>query len=79
VAIRLLLEVIEELGCAENAIGVIGIGCYTAFTSTMDVDLVQALHGPRAVGGDRREADAPRHADLHAQGDGDMVNEGSRR
>ena len=45
VAIRLLLEVIEELGCAENAIGVIGIGCYTAFTSTMDVDLVQALHG----------------------------------
>ena len=44
-AIRALLEAIEELGCAESAIGVMGIGCYTAFSSALDVDLVQALHG----------------------------------
>src|SRR5206468_8196215 len=76
VAIRLLLEVIEELGCAENAIGVIGIGCYTAFTSTMDVDLVQALHGraPSLATGAKRMR--PDTLIFTLQGDGDMVNEG---
>jgi 2-oxoglutarate ferredoxin oxidoreductase subunit beta len=44
-ALRMLLEAIESLGCAQRAIGVIGIGCYTALTPLMDVDLVQALHG----------------------------------
>ena len=75
-AIRLLLEVIEELGCAENAIGVIGIGCYTAFTSTMDVDLVQALHGraPSLATGAKRMR--PDTLIFTLQGDGDMVNEG---
>ena len=28
-----------------HTIGVAGIGCYTSFSSTIDVDLVQALHG----------------------------------
>ena len=76
VAIRLLLEVIEELGCAERAIGVIGIGCYTAFTSTMDVDLVQALHGraPSVATGVKRML--PDSLVFTLQGDGDMVNEG---
>ena len=76
VAIRLLLEVIEELGCAENAIGVIGIGCYTAFTSTMDVDLVQALHGraPSVATGAKRMR--PDTLIFTLQGDGDMVNGG---
>jgi len=76
VAIRLLLEAIEDLGCAERAIGVIGIGCYTAFTSTMDVDLVQALHGRApsvATGAKRMRPDALLFT---LQGDGDMVNEG---
>jgi len=75
-AIRLLLEVIDELGCAERAIGVIGIGCYTAFTPTMDVDLVQALHGRApsvATGAKRMRPDALLFT---LQGDGDMVNEG---
>ena len=45
VALRMLLEAIEELGCMSKSIGVIGIGCYTALTSIMDVDLIQALHG----------------------------------
>ena len=76
VAIRILLELIEELGQAQNAIGVVGIGCYTAFTSTMDVDLVQALHGRApsvATGAKRMRPDA---LIFTLQGDGDMVNEG---
>ncbi|MGH0032429.1 MAG: thiamine pyrophosphate-dependent enzyme [Myxococcota bacterium] len=76
VAIRLLLDVIDELGCAERSIGVVGIGCYTAFTSNMDVDLVQALHGRApsvATGVKRMRKD---ELVFTLQGDGDMVNEG---
>jgi 2-oxoglutarate ferredoxin oxidoreductase subunit beta len=76
VAIRLLLEAIDELGCAQRAIGAIGIGCYTAFTSTMDVDLVQSLHGraPSVATGVKRMR--PESLVFTLQGDGDMVNEG---
>jgi 2-oxoglutarate ferredoxin oxidoreductase subunit beta len=75
-ALRVLLEVIAELECAQRAIGVIGIGCYTALTSLMDVDLVQALHGRApsvATGAKRMRRDA---LVFTLQGDGDMVNEG---
>ena len=44
-ALRMLLEAIDELGCAQRAIGVVGIGCYTALSPLMDVDVIQALHG----------------------------------
>jgi len=76
VAIRLLLDVVEELGCAKSCIGVVGIGCYTAFTSAMDVDLVQALHGraPSVATGAKRMQ--PDKLIFTLQGDGDMVNEG---
>ncbi len=75
-AIRVLLEVIEELGCAQCSIGVVGIGCYTAFTSSMDVDLIQALHGraPSVATGAKRMR--PAALTFTLQGDGDMVNEG---
>ncbi len=76
VAIRTMLDVIDELGFAEKTIGVVGIGCYTAFTSTMDVDLVQALHGraPSVATGAKRMR--PDRLIFTLQGDGDMVNEG---
>ena len=75
-AIRVLLEVIEELGCAQRSIGVVGIGCYTAFTSSMDLDLIQALHGraPSVATGAKRMR--PEVLTFTLQGDGDMVNEG---
>ena len=76
VAIRSLLDVVEELGQAQSCIGVVGIGCYTAFTSSMDVDLVQALHGraPSVATGVKRMR--PDTLTFTLQGDGDMVNEG---
>ena len=75
-ALRCLLESIEELGCAQRAIGVIGIGCYTALTPLMDVDLVQALHGraPSVATGVKRMR--PDGLIFTLQGDGDMVSEG---
>lgn len=75
-ALRMLLEAIEAVGCAERAIGVVGIGCYTALTPMMDVDLVQALHGraPSVATGAKRMR--PDSLLFTLQGDGDMVNEG---
>ena len=76
VALRMMLEAIEAIGAAQNNIGVVGIGCYTALTSIMDVDLVQALHGraPSVATGVKRMR--PESLVYTLQGDGDMVNEG---
>ena len=76
VAIRLLLETLTELGLTSSTIGVVGICCYTAFARTLDLDLVQALHGraPSVATGVKRMQ--PDKAVFTLQGDGDMVNEG---
>jgi 2-oxoglutarate ferredoxin oxidoreductase subunit beta len=76
IAVRMMLEAIEELGCLDNSIGVVGIGCYTALTSVIDTDLIQALHGraPSVATGAKRML--PDRLVYALQGDGDMVNEG---
>jgi 2-oxoglutarate ferredoxin oxidoreductase subunit beta len=75
-ALRLFLESLEELGVARRSVMVAGIGCYTAFTGTVDLDLVQALHGraPSVATGVKRMQ--PDCVVFTLQGDGDMVNEG---
>jgi 2-oxoglutarate ferredoxin oxidoreductase subunit beta len=74
--VRILLDTIMELGLATRSIAVIGIGCYTTFSGTLDVDLVQALHGraPSVATGVKRML--PESVVFTLQGDGDMVNEG---
>jgi 2-oxoglutarate ferredoxin oxidoreductase subunit beta len=75
-AVRTFLEAIQDLHLVDQAICVLGIGCYTSFGSTIDVDLVQALHGRApsvATGVKRMHPDA---TVFTLQGDGDMVNEG---
>jgi 2-oxoglutarate ferredoxin oxidoreductase subunit beta len=75
-AIRQLLECIDELDAVRKAIAIVGIGCYTSFAGTIDVDLVQALHGraPSLATGVKRML--PDAMVFTVQGDGDMVNEG---
>jgi len=75
-AVRALLESIEAVAARQAAIGVVGIGCYTTFSGSMDVDLVQALHGraPSVATGVKRMR--PESLVFTLQGDGDMVNEG---
>jgi 2-oxoglutarate/2-oxoacid ferredoxin oxidoreductase subunit beta len=76
VAMRAAVEVIEELGVTQRTIGVFGIGCYTAFSNNLDVEVLQALHGRApslATGVKRAKPDA---FVFTVQGDGDMVNEG---
>jgi 2-oxoglutarate ferredoxin oxidoreductase subunit beta len=75
-AIRALAEAIEDLGLVHTAICALGIGCSTSFGGTVDVELVQALHGRApslATGIKRMRPDA---TVFTLQGDGDMVNEG---
>ena len=76
IAIRSVLEVIEELGFTKRAISVFGIGCYTIFSSKLDVEVLQALHGraPSLATGVKRAK--PSTIVFTVQGDGDMVNEG---
>ncbi len=76
IAVRLILELIEELELRERTICVCGIGCYTAFPSLMDIDVLQALHGraPSLATGVKRVL--PEAFVWTLQGDGDMVCEG---
>jgi 2-oxoglutarate ferredoxin oxidoreductase subunit beta len=75
-AVRQFLETIEDLDRVRHAVAVVGIGCYTSFSGTIDVDLVQALHGraPSIATGVKRML--PDALVFTMQGDGDMVNEG---
>ena len=76
VALRIILELVAELGVRERAICVAGIGCYTAFPPVMDVDVMQALHGraPSVATGVKRVR--PDAFVFTMQGDGDMISEG---
>jgi len=76
VALRAILEVIQELGLRDRTICVAGIGCYTAFPMIMDIDVMQALHGraPSVATGVKRVR--PDAFVFTMQGDGDMISEG---
>jgi len=75
-AMRTILELVDELGVRDRTICVCGIGCYTAFPGIIDVDVLQALHGraPSVATGAKRVL--PDRFVFTLQGDGDMVNEG---
>jgi len=76
VAMRLAMEALAELELVRRAIVVFGIGCYTAFSNNLDVEVLQALHGraPSVATGVKRMR--PDTTVLTIQGDGDMVSEG---
>ena len=76
IATRSALEAIAELELIQRSIAVFGIGCYTAFSNNLDVEVLQALHGraPSLATGVKRAR--PDTFVFTVQGDGDMVNEG---
>jgi 2-oxoglutarate/2-oxoacid ferredoxin oxidoreductase subunit beta len=76
IAMRSAAEAVVELGLVSRTITVFGIGCYTAFSNNLDVEVVQALHGraPSVATGVKRAS--PESIVLTIQGDGDMVSEG---
>jgi 2-oxoglutarate ferredoxin oxidoreductase subunit beta len=76
IAVRSLVEAIDEMALSQRAIAVFGIGCYTAFSNNLDVEVLQALHGraPSVATGVKRAR--PDTVVVTVQGDGDMVSEG---
>jgi 2-oxoglutarate ferredoxin oxidoreductase subunit beta len=76
VALRTILELIQEMELRARTICVCGIGCYTAFPGIIDIDVQQALHGraPSVATGVKRVL--PDSFVFTLQGDGDMVSEG---
>ncbi len=75
-AVRSAVEIVDDLGLTSRAIAVFGIGCYTTFSPSLDVETLQALHGraPSLATGVKRML--PDSIVFTVQGDGDMVNEG---
>ena len=57
-----------ELGLADRTIAVFGIGCYTAFSNNLDVEVLQALHGRAPSVATGRQAHAARDPRLHPPG-----------
>ena len=76
IAVRSAVEAVAELGLARSTVAVFGIGCYTAFSNNLDVEVLQALHGraPSVATGVKRMR--PDLTVLTVQGDGDMASEG---
>ena len=76
VALRLILETLQDLDIVDRTIGVVGHGCYGSFVRIMDIDVLQCLHGraPSCATGLKRVR--PESVVFTMQGDGDMVNEG---
>ncbi|MEZ5382240.1 MAG: thiamine pyrophosphate-dependent enzyme [Microthrixaceae bacterium] len=76
IAIRAVMDGISLLGLADKCMAVFGIGCSTAFSNNLDVEVLQALHGraPSVATGVIRMR--PELAVVTIQGDGDMANEG---
>lgn len=76
IAVRAAVEAIADLDLVQRTICVFGIGCYTAFSNNLDVEVLQALHGraPSLATGVKRAR--PDCVVLTVQGDGDMVSEG---
>jgi 2-oxoglutarate ferredoxin oxidoreductase subunit beta len=74
VAMRVVLEVVEELGLKPVLLA--GHGCYTQMMVASDLDSLQCLHGraPAAATGMKRMI--PDTPVITLQGDGDMVTEG---
>ncbi|WP_331771109.1 thiamine pyrophosphate-dependent enzyme (plasmid) [Embleya sp. NBC_00888] len=76
IAMRSMVEQVQELDQVTKAIAVFGIGCYTAYSNNLDIEVLQALHGraPSLATGVKRCR--PDTLVFTVQGDGDMVNEG---
>lgn len=76
VAHRLIAEVIDEMGIADQMIGVAPVGCAVFAYNYFDFDFVEAAHGraPAMATGVKRVL--PDHIVMTYQGDGDLASIG---
>jgi 2-oxoglutarate ferredoxin oxidoreductase subunit beta len=72
-SIRLVSEVIDELGLREQTIGVLGVGCYSTSPVTFDFDCQLALHGRAPAMATATKRLQPDRLVFTMQGDGDLA------
>lgn len=76
VAIRLVAEVLDELGLRENTITATSIGCSVTLYDFLDVDAVEAPHGRALAGATGIKRARPDKCVFTYQGDGDFASIG---
>lgn len=76
VALRVIMEAIEDMALEGRSVGIFGHGCSAMMIGQMDIDLNLSLHGraPATATGVKRML--PDRVVFTMQGDGDMVSEG---
>jgi 2-oxoglutarate/2-oxoacid ferredoxin oxidoreductase subunit beta len=72
-SIRLVSEVIDELGLREQTVGVLGVGCYSTNPVTFDFDCQLALHGRAPAMATAVKRLLPDRLVFTMQGDGDLA------
>lgn len=77
IAHRLVAEVLEEMGCQNNVVGVAPVGCAVFAYNYFNCDMQQAAHGraPSLATGIKRVA--PHNIVFAYQGDGDLASIGT--
>lgn len=76
VAVRLVAEVLEELGVIDNTISAIGIGCSVTTYDFIDMDSIEAPHGRAAAVATGIKRANPEKFVFTYQGDGDFASIG---
>ncbi|MBQ4123817.1 2-oxoglutarate oxidoreductase [bacterium] len=76
VAVRLVAEVLDELGLREKTIGVASVGCSVCSYDIFNVDIVEAQHGRSMAVATGIKRSKPDKIVFTYQGDGDLASIG---
>ena len=76
IVIRLIAEVLDEMGLSDRTIGVLAVGCSCLVNRSLAVDLMQSAHGRAAAAAAGIKRTRPQNLVFTYQGDGDAVSIG---
>ena len=76
IVIRLIGEVLDEMGMSDRAIGALAVGCACLVNRSLAVDLMQSAHGRAAAAAAGIKRTRPANLVFTYQGDGDAISIG---
>lgn len=76
IAVRLIAEVLDELGVREKTIGIASVGCSVFSYDFFNVDIVEAQHGRSMAAASGVKRSKPDKIVFTYQGDGDLASIG---
>lgn len=76
IVIRLIGEVLDEMGMSDRAIGTLAVGCACLVNRSLAVDLLQSAHGRTAAAAAGIKRTRPANLVFTYQGDGDAISIG---